>query len=123
VQHDSDEPISVLESTALRAVSGVERALFGWSISRNVRNDKSRFYALLPRYGPVGAARVIVANLWLLPAIILLVASVVLSVTSRPGDPDRAISYVLFVAFLVCAILMIGRAVSASRVGTRFRKT
>jgi hypothetical protein len=112
-----------IEHTALAGVSGLETVLFGGAIRRNIRNKKSRFYSLLPRYGVEGSARAIVANLWLLPAIFVLIVSVILDVLSKPNDPARVLSYVLFGVFAGCCLVMILRAVSAARSGSRFRRS
>ena len=112
-----------VEREALSSVSGVERTLFGGAIRRNIRNQRSRFYKLLPRYGVVGSARVIVANLWLLPAVFVLIVSVVLDVLSKPNDPARALSYVFLGIFTGCCMIMIIRAVTAAHSGSRFRRS
>ncbi len=111
------------ELTALASISGLERVLFGTAIKRNIRNQRSRFYKLLPRYGVAGSTRLIVANLWLLPAVCILLVSVILSVASKSTSPVRVASYVLFGIFAVCCFLMVVRAVTAARSRSTVRQS
>jgi hypothetical protein len=107
-----------LEADALHGIWSIERFLFGASIKRNVRNKRSRFFSLLPKYGPRGSATLIAANLWLLPGIILLIPSVVLNVVSTANSPVRLVSYVLLALSIGCFLLMIVRALMATRFRT-----
>jgi hypothetical protein len=111
------------EQIAMEALSAPERFLFGASIKRNVENPKSRFFTWLPRYGARGSAKLVAANLWLLPGVIALVPSVMLKVVSKPNDPLRIISYAFLGISIVCFLLIIVRASAASREGRRFRAT
>ena len=110
-----------IERTVLQGISRVERLLFGRAIVRNVRNKESRLYTWAPRYGIVGAGRLIVASLWQLPAILFLVVSVVLNVATNANAPLRTVSYVLLVLFLLCCVLGFVRAITGIRSGSKFR--
>jgi uncharacterized membrane protein YbhN (UPF0104 family) len=108
---------------ALLAISSLERAIFGGSIRRNIRNQRSRFYALQPKYGIAGSSQLIVAQLWLLPAIMFLIVAVALNLLSNGHQVMRQLSYVSFGLFVICALSMALRALAAARTSRRKPKS
>jgi hypothetical protein len=109
MRQDDDE----VTRDALRTITSFERSIFGGSIRRNVCNHGSRFYVLQEKYGTVGSTRLIVAQLWLLPAVTFLIVAVVLDVASNAHQVMRQLSYAMFALFLCCVIGMAFRAWTA----------
>jgi hypothetical protein len=112
---------SRLESQALGGLLPIERWLFSRAIRRNVQNDKSRFYIWLPKYGAVGSATLIAANIWPIPGFLFLVLAVVLQLTTNAHSGVRVLSYVFFALCLLSGVLMINGAMRATRLGREHR--
>jgi hypothetical protein len=119
----SSDDQGTLENEVLGGLRPVERMLFAPSIRRNIQKDKSRFCPWLPKYGPIGAATLIAANLWLLPALSFLILAVVLNIATGAHSTVRVLSYVLFGLFLVSIALMLVGAMRASRMGRQYRES
>jgi hypothetical protein len=62
-----------------------------------------------------------VARLWYLPGILFGILSVILNVESNSGSLVRKISYGFLAVAFMCVVLMIIRAASAARGGSRLR--
>ncbi len=112
-----------LEALVLRSVSRLERVLFGTSLRRNIRNEKSRFYSMLPRYGAAASARMLVANLWILFFFPFFVCAVILDVVTNGNSPLRALSYAFLGVFLAGCFITIVRTLMAARSGTRSKRS
>ena len=90
---------------------------------RNVANRKSTFYGYLPKYGASGASILIAARLWYLPSMAIFLVSMTTQLVSGPHTVVRHVSYGLFAFFLVCASMMIVRAMSARKELRKFEIT
>jgi hypothetical protein len=106
---------SEYENASFKSVTGLEVTLFRGSLKRNIANKESRFYTLLPKYGVVGSTRLIVAKLWLLPAVFFLIVSVVLEVSLYANVAARIFSFIFFGFFLGSSAMMAIRAISSKQ--------
>lgn len=110
-----------LESEALNGLLPGERWLLGPSIKRNVRNEKSRFYTWLPKYGPMGSATLLAANLWVLPGFFFLIPAVALTIPSRTSSLTQLVSHVLFGLCLASGAMMIIESRRGASLGKKYR--
>jgi hypothetical protein len=108
---------------ALQSIGSMERAIWEGSIRRNIRNQHSRFYSLQPKYGIDGSTKLIVAQLWLLPAVTFLIIAVALNLMSTGQQLTRDLSYVSLGLFFCCVFLMAFRALIAAVASRRKTRT
>jgi hypothetical protein len=108
---------------ALRSIGSLERLIWEGSIRRNIRNLDSRFYTLQTKHGIAGSTKLIVAQLWLLPAVMFLMIAVALNLMSTSQQLTRQFSYISFGLFFCCIFLMAFRALTAARTSRRTTKS
>jgi hypothetical protein len=108
------EATAEVDDEVVASVTSVEWFLFGGSVRRNIRNPKSRYYTLLPKYGKTKSVRIIVGSLWILPGFLFLIPAVVLNVvsTSDAHSVTRTVSYIFLGLTLLCGAFTILRAMS-----------
>jgi len=105
---DRDE----LLAEALGSVSALERLLWGWAISRNVKRSGSRLSRMIPKYGVRTATSSVVGNIWLAPAFLGFVATPLLGVHD-PTSLDLAVGYLLAAVAVSCIAMGAFRGVGA----------
>jgi Na+/melibiose symporter-like transporter len=107
---------------ALDFLTGIERFLWRWSIERGFERPDSRLSRMTPKYGTVAAAHSVVANMWLLPAMISFFVSLPLLEVHGASSALRGVGWVFVVLLIVSFAFTVLRIVTASRAGRRFAR-
>ena len=113
--HDGRGP----ENEVLGSITWVERRLFGRLVRIQLHTFGSRYEKQLPKYGPIGSARLFVASLWLgLGWITAAIQILVVALTKS----YRLLYTCTFVA-AVCIGAAVWRLLRAIQDGKRYRST
>lgn len=88
---------------ALNSIWRIERLIWGVSLKRKIRNERSRFYKNIPKFGVTGCALSLVGNLWLRVALFFGVIGAIMAIPFGRGTiTPRAFEF-LGLAFFILA--------------------
>jgi len=108
-------PAAEVIQEALACLSHVERLLWGRSVRVGLSRPGSRISRFVPKYGVTGATYAVVGNIWLLPGVVALFASLAFLPMHRTAPESVAfwLCIGVLIVSLLCAIYRIITATMA----------
>jgi hypothetical protein len=113
-----------IEVDALNSIWRIERMLWRFSLKRNIRNERSRFYKNVSKFGVPVSSLILVGNLWRRVAYSLIAISVVMAISFGRGSITPRTFAIIGAAFFFFSLYRIKCASNMAKMSpTSVRQT